>query len=109
VTESAGPRLSFRRTGGLFAGNVLATSVAPEELDDEPARELEQLLGQTDVASLAEQSPMRGRGADTYQYELVVEEDDEPRQVIVDQTAIPEELRPLIDWLERRAEDERRR
>jgi emfourin len=108
VTESAGPRLSFRRTGGLFAGNELAISLSPEELPAERARELEKLVGEADLPSLAKRSPIQGSGADTYQYELVLEGEHGPRHVVVDQTAIPEELRPLIKWLEQRAEEERR-
>jgi emfourin len=104
VTESAGPRLSFRRTGGLFAGNELTTSLSQEELPDE----LQKLVGEADLPSLAKRSPIQGSGADTYQYELVVEGEHGPRQVVVDQTAIPDELRPLIKWLEQRAEEERR-
>jgi hypothetical protein len=108
VTKSAGPRLSFRRTGGLFAGNELSISLSPEELPDEQARELEKLMGQADLSSLAERSPLRGSGADTYQYELVLEDANGPRQLVVDQTAIPDELRPLIKWLEERAVEERK-
>lgn len=95
MAESA-PRLSFRRSGGLFAGNVLATTVPIDE-------ELEPLLERADLPALAERSPIRGPGADVYQYELVLEGEGPPRRVIVQQTAVPDELRPLIEWLERRA------
>ncbi len=100
MAEPAGLRLSFRRSGGLFAGNVLATSVSVDE-------ELAPLVSQADLPGLAERSPISGPGADTYQYELVLEGDGPPRRVVVQQTAVPDELRPLIDWLERRAEAER--
>ena len=102
MAEPAGLRLSFRRSGGLFAGNVLATS-AP--VDDE----LAPLVERANLPALAERSPISGPGADVYQYELVLEDDRPPQRVIVQQTAVPDELRPLIERLERRAEDERRR
>jgi hypothetical protein len=98
----AGLRLSFRRSGGLFAGNVLVTSVSVDE-------ELAPLVAEADLPKLAERSPIRGPGADVYQYELVLEGDGPPRRVVVQQTAVPDELRPLIERLERRAEAERDR
>ena len=95
-------RLSFRRSGGLFAGNVLATSVAVGE-------ELAPLVERANLGTLAERSPITGPGADVYQYELVLEGEGPPRRVLVQQTAVPDELKPLIEWLERRAEQERAR
>jgi hypothetical protein len=102
VDLSAGQRLSFRRSGGLFAGNVLATSVS---VDDE----LAPLVAQANLPELAGRSPIRGPGADVYQYELALEGDGPPSRVVVQQTAVPEQLRPLIERLERRAEAERGR
>jgi hypothetical protein len=107
VAEPAGPRLSFRRTGGLFAGNVLATSVSPAELDPAAAAELERLVRDADLGSLARSSPIRGPGADVYQYELTLEGAGEAVQLIVGETALPGRLRPLVEWLARHAEQER--
>jgi hypothetical protein len=102
VAEPAGLRLSFRRSGGIFAGNVLATTVPIDA-------ELKPLVERADLPALAERSPITGPGADVYQYELVLEGEGPPQRVIVHQTVVPDELRPLIERLERRAEQERGR
>ncbi len=102
-SESAAPRVSFRRTGGLFAGGVLNVSVSADDLDA-PAREaLQRCLEQADLEVLAEHSPITGPGADIYQYDIVLEHGGRRAQVVVAQTAVPDNLRPLIEWLEQRA------
>lgn len=102
-SAQANPTVTFRRTGGLFAGNVLTTSVSLNDLDDDQREELQRRLDQADLAALAERSPIRGAGADTYQYDVVVDDGARRSQVVVAQTALPDTLRPLIDWLEQRA------
>lgn len=107
VAEPGGLRLTFRRTGGLFAGNVLQTTVIEQELSDAQGAELGELLGPVDIDQLAARSPIRGPGADRFQYDLTVERGGQGRRVIVSAGAVPDELAPLIDWLERRATQER--
>ncbi|MDQ3885557.1 MAG: hypothetical protein M3308_00715 [Actinomycetota bacterium] len=102
-SESAPPKVSFRRTGGLFAGGVVTVSVSADDLDA-PAREaLQRCLEQADLEVLAERSPISGPGADIYQYDIVLDRGGRRSQVVVAQTAVPDNLRPLIEWLEQRA------
>ncbi len=102
-SEQAEPRVSFRRTGGLFAGGVVTTSVSVDDLDG-PAREaLRRCLEQADLGALAERSPIAGPGADMFQYDIVLEHGGTRSQVVVAQTAVPDNLRPLVEWLEQRA------
>ena len=108
-SEQARPTVTFRRTGGLFAGNVLATSVSMDELDDEQQQTLHRYLEQANLAALAERSPITGRGADTYQYTVTVDDGARRSEVTVTQTAVPDNLRPLIEWLEQRATRSRTR
>jgi hypothetical protein len=49
------------------------------------------------MAKLAASSPMRGKGADRYQYELTIEDEVGRRHVVVSEDQVPEELRPLLD------------
>lgn len=100
--------IRFRRTGGLFAGDRLETSVDFAELTQEEAADLEHALAEVNLDALARGSPLRGPGADLYQYDLTVQRGGETREVTVSETAVPDELRPLIDRLTRRAADERR-
>ena len=69
------------------------------ELPDADAREIDELVKSADVPALEEASPMRGGGADRFQYDLVIEDDDGRRQVTMSEDKIPNELRPLIDRL----------
>jgi hypothetical protein len=50
-----------------------------------------------DVPALAEVSPMRGEGADRFQYELTIEGPDGRHELMMSEDRIPDELRPLID------------
>lgn len=102
-SERTGLTVSFRRTGGLFAGNVLVASVSLDDLDDAQRENLQRYLEQADLAALAERSPITGAGADTYQYDIAVDDGARRSEVVVTQTAVPAALRPLIDWLEQRA------
>lgn len=103
TSEQANLTVSFRRTGGLFAGNVLTTSVSLNDLDDAQRADLQHRLDQADLAVLAGRSPIKGAGADTYQYDIIVDDGAQRSEVVVAQTAVPDTLRPLIDWLEQRA------
>ena len=42
---------------------------------------------------------MRGEGADRFQYDLVIEDDEGRRELTMSEDKIPNELRPLIDRL----------
>jgi hypothetical protein len=105
VAEAPAVRVRFRRTGGLFAGNALETTVSADEL---PA-ELQALAEELSAEALAQGPASVSRGADRYQYEFVVEGGASPQRAVVGDAAMPERLRPLVAFLERRATDERRR
>jgi Emfourin len=51
------------------------------------------------VPALAEASPMRGEGADRFQYDLTIEDESGRRELTMSEDRIPDELRPLIDRL----------
>lgn len=102
-------RISFLRSGGLFAGDRLETSVHLAELPQEEAADIEHDLAAVDLDALARGSTLPGRGADVYQYDLTVERDGETRDLTVAEPAVPPELRPLIERLTRRAAKERGR
>ena len=100
-------RVHFRRSGGIVAfQQPLETSVAVDEApDEEEGNDLARLA--RDVPGLAERLPPR-KGADRYQYDIVVEQGGERHEVTLDESQVPHEWRPLIKRLERRAIEERR-
>lgn len=102
-------RIEFRRSGGLFAGNQLETVLELGELPPGERRELSEALARLDLDALARRSPLRGKGADAYQYDVTVDDGRTRRTVTATATAVPPELRQLVELLERRALDQRRR
>jgi hypothetical protein len=103
------PRIEFRRSGGLFAGNQLETELELGQLDPDRQRQLRQALSELDIAQLARRSPLRGPGADAYQYDLTIDDGHTRHQLTATATAMPTQLRPLIDLLEQHALHQRRR
>lgn len=102
MDEQAPLRIDLRRSGG-FAGLREGASVDKSELAPEEAREVEEALARVDLSELAGRSPIRGRGADRYQYDLTVARGDEEAHVTIQEGELPSELRPLIDVVMRRA------
>lgn len=109
MAEPDATHLRFRRTGGVFAGNVLEISLGERELSSPGAAELRALVTSADLADAARRSPIRGTGADRYQYELEVDCAGERRHVIASDGAVPHDLRPLVQLLERWAAGEHER
>lgn len=95
-------RIDLRRSGG-FAGLREGASVDKSELTQEEAHEVEEALARVDLSELARRSPIRGQGADRYQYDLTVARGDEEAYVTIQEGELPPELRPLIDVVMRRA------
>jgi hypothetical protein len=54
-------------------------------------------VAKADVPALAEASPMRGSGADRFQFDLTIEDASGRRELTMSEDRIPAELRPLID------------
>ena len=92
-------RIELTRSGG-YAG--LATKLGEldtAELPENEARDIEELVQSAGVPALAEASPMQGKGADRFQYDLTIEGPEGRHELAMSEDRIPEELRPLIDRL----------
>lgn len=100
-------RLHFVRTGG-FAGLRLAATIDTEVL---PEEECELLMDELDNANFFElpsvlEAPYGG--ADRFQYEVTVEREEDQHTVEAGEAAVPENLQPLLQHLERLARKSRR-
>jgi len=62
-------------------------------------------VGRADLPALAAASRMPGKGADRFQYELTVEDAGGRHELAMGEDSVPDELRPLIDRLNRRDSD----
>lgn len=92
----------MRRSGGLVAARPLETEVDLSS-GEGYAAVIAGLLESVDLTRLDSRPPSPGRSADTFQYELTVEDDGRERTFrIADRNASPE-LRCLIEHLEQRA------
>ncbi|MEJ7656531.1 MAG: protealysin inhibitor emfourin [Thermoleophilaceae bacterium] len=89
-------QLDVVRSGG-FANLRFPASLDTDELPRAEAQEIEALVGEIDLKSLAERSPLRGAGADRFQYELKVVRDGAEYRVIASESEVPPELRAVID------------
>ncbi len=91
-------RLELTRSGGI-GGLSETRSIDTGALEAPEAREVERLASQVDLAGLARRSPVRGRGADRFQYDLVVEAEGRRSEVSVAEDAAPPELDELVEWM----------
>lgn len=89
-------RIELTRSGG-FANLTLRRSLDTNDLSSEEARALTRLVDRADLAGLSKKSPIRGSGADRFQYDLTITHGDEKQHVSVAEGKITSELRALID------------
>ncbi len=103
VGHHGGVRVRVERSGG-FAGVVLRGEADTADLDEEQAARLRDLAGRVDLAALAAGAPSPGR-ADRFRYDVEVCDDAtsaESHRVQLGETAVPADLRHLIDHVLRR-------
>ncbi len=98
VSEMSIKRVHFERSGG-FAGLRLAVELSGDSLAPEQADELGQLVDRARFFELPSEISGPAKGADQFVYKLTVESAQRVHSVEVGESAVPESLRPLIDWL----------
>ncbi len=98
VGEMAIKRVQFERSGG-FAGLRLGLDLSTDSLSAAETEELERLVQAARFFELPAEIGGPAEGADQFVYRLTVESTDRSHTVEVGESAVPETLRPLIDWL----------
>ena len=97
-------KIRFRQSGGL-AGLAKVAEVDAEQVS---GRELDRLRTIVDAA-LAEAIPESQPALpDEEQYYIEIEIEERRQSILVARSSVPGPLRPLIDYLEKRAEYEKR-
>ena len=89
-------RLDVVRSGG-FANLRVPAHLDTSELPPEEAQEIEALVRRVSLEDLAERSPLRGPGADRFQYDVKVTREEGEQRVIASESEVSPELRALID------------
>ncbi len=95
-------RVDFIRTGG-FGGIRLTTSVETTQLPPDQAVTIHKLLDDSRFFDLPENIAPPRPVPDSFQYRLTVASAEQTHTVTVSDTACPDSLRPLIDYLTKMA------
>lgn len=91
-------RISFERSGG-FAGMTRTTNIDTANLAPNESNQLSQLVNQASFFELPELITNATSQSDRFEYTLIVEDNGKQHAVTVSESAIPNNLKPLIDWL----------
>jgi hypothetical protein len=91
-------RISFERSGG-FAGITMKTAVDEKDLAPGEAQKLRQLVEEADFFNSPGKIVSRSPHPDRFQYELKLEEKGRQHAVTVSEEALPQKLKPLVNWL----------
>lgn len=101
-------RIKFERSGG-FAGIRLAAEIEADELSEDQRKEIFELLDEADFEELpkklAEEMPI----PDEFVYNVIVETGKKEYKVLAGESALPADMRPLLEILERIAKRQMRR
>lgn len=91
-------KICFKRTGGLAAISLSVTL----DTDSLPAEDSGRLHNLINAVSLFDQPDfMRSAtpGADRFHYEIKLEAEGRVKTIEIDESAVPEILRPLLEYL----------
>jgi hypothetical protein len=94
-------RVYFERTGGI-AGRKIEVFVDSDSLPPTQAKRLETLLAQSRFFDLPLELRSGPEGADRFIYRVKVQADSRSHTVEAGDAAVPQNMRPLLDWLVRR-------
>lgn len=99
-------RIKFERTGG-FAGMRIATDLMIEDLPDEQAHSIMELLDDMDFDELPEQM-LDESGPDQFTYKITVESSRGEHTVVTGDSSAPEKMQELLQLLNRLARTRRK-
>jgi hypothetical protein len=90
--------IHFERSGG-FAGLRLSHDLDSAELSPDDGKELDRLVEAAHPFDLPGVIRAANPGADRFQYKLTLKAGPREHTVAVDEAAVPDSLRPLLNWL----------
>ena len=92
-------RIKFERSGG-FAGIRLAADIDVDELPEDQKREVLKLLDDMDFDELPEKLSGKMPIPDEFVYSIIVESSKKEYKVLAGESAIPDNMHPLLEILE---------
>jgi Emfourin len=100
-------RIKFERTGG-FAGIRIATDLKMDDLPDDQAHTISELLDDLDFRELPESLVKEEGMADQFTYTITVETKKWEHTVTTGDISVPEKLQELLQLLNRLARTQKR-
>ena len=91
-------KITFERSGG-FAGTLMTTKVDTETLPTPEGGHLRQLMQAANFFHLPAKIAPSHPQPDLFQYKVTAEDNGQHHTVQVSESAIPNQLRPLLNWL----------
>ena len=91
--------INFERTGG-FAGIRIAAKIEMNELPEDQKKEILELLDEMDFEELSEKLSGKMPVPDGFVYSIEVESRDREYKILAGESALPDEMQPLIELLE---------
>ncbi len=95
-------KIRFERSGG-FAGIKLSRVFDSKDLPPSDAIQLASLLERSHFFELPTELKCASPGVDRFHYRLTVEDEERVSTVEASEASVPDDMRPLIDWLTRRS------
>jgi|SRR5687768_14386427 hypothetical protein len=95
-------RIKFERTGG-FAGIRIATDLKLDDLPEEQANSIKELLDDLDFEELPEQMINKESMPDQFTYKITVETKKGEHTVVIGDASAPEKMQELLQLLNRLA------
>ena len=96
--EAESMHIDFVRSGG-FAGLRLTVSLDMQDLAAEQAAALAKMIESAGFFDLPEQIQPASPAPDRFEYRVTVSSPEQRHSVVVSEAAVPERLRPLLDYL----------
>ncbi len=93
-------RVSYRRSGGIAGLDFAVDAAASDVLDDDQVSLAQRLLDQPPPSSAASEAPA---GADRFSYRLHLTDGEQEHSFSWAESDVPDEVRPLLTALHRRA------
>ena len=100
-------RIKFERTGG-FAGLRIAKDLKMDDLPDEQARTLSEILNDLEFEELPEQMLNDSNMPDQFTYTITVETKKWEHTVTTGDTSGPEKMQELLELLNRLARNQKK-
>ncbi len=101
-------KIKYERTGG-FAGIRLAADIKVNDLPEDQKKEILELLDELDFDELPEKLAGKMPMPDEFVYSIIVESEKREYKVLAGESALPDDMQPLLEILERIAKRQMRK